>query len=179
MEYVIFTNRGAPDNVIVRAREGLAWADYDINGHRVRQSASQLPGCTLSDVALAQCDAEVPAIVARAQEVGVPLDRPLYIRWGRTPKSGRSKNHATGAEECGVSVYGADYDPMTGKIIYDAFAGGLSGAGLIYLCEGRPAYLITGDRVATGADGEPVITNIVVLAKLIPGRDGFAVQNDP
>jgi hypothetical protein len=92
---------------------------------------------------------------------------PLYIRFGRLPRSGRSRNHDTGELEAGVSCYPAVEQDGIIQFAPDGVANPLSFLDLIH----RPAYLVTGEEVGEGSDGEPLLHRPRVLAKLIYDRD--------
>lgn len=149
---------------------GLRWALYDAAGRRLAQGSDAV--CTPLPAELATWDAEAVTLAQRAAAFAY-ADQPLYIRWLDLPAGGRSRNHATGQRERGVSVYGARYNPVTDLIEYAG--GGLPGAALTYLLTGAPAYLVTGEAAGMGSDGEPVIRAARILARLTPTADGLQV----
>lgn len=144
------------------------WADYDEAGTRVRISGD----LSADDPRLPVWDRAAKEAVGRLAESGLRVGLPLYIRFGRLPKGGKSKNHATGEREKGTSAYRGEYDLNTGLIRFSS-ENGLSGAALSYLIEGRQAYLVMGEEISTGSDGEPLLQDISVIGRLKPERDGF------
>jgi hypothetical protein len=84
----------------------------------------------------------------------------LYIRFGALPTQGRSRNHATGSSEAGVSAYDAAIDYRGGYRLAD------SPATFDPHLLGRSAYVITGRRVGTGSDGESVVVDAEIIAKV-------------
>jgi hypothetical protein len=82
-------------------------------------------------------------------------DRDVYIRFGDLPDDGQSTDHSTGRKHCGVSVFGCEeedgvYHP-TGQSVME-----------VLLLLPRGASLVSGERVGTGADGEPLIRDIEI-----------------
>lgn len=100
-------------------------------------------------------------------------DRDLYIRFGDLPEDGQSTDHTTGRKEHGVSVFGADEEDgvysVTGAKVMQAL-----------LLLPRGAYLVSGERVGTGADGEPVIRDVEIECELTTPKDcgGFVPVGD-
>lgn len=94
----------------------------------------------------------------------------VYIRFGDIPvKNGAytsSTNHFTGGLEKGVSVYPAYYDRMTKKFILSS--GNEQYLGTQGEINTRPAFLVSGQEIGVGADGEPVLDpiSLKVLRKL-------------
>jgi hypothetical protein len=99
-----------------------------------------------------------------------------YIRFGDFPKSGRSKNYATGEIEQGVSAYPAKWNVAKDKweIIEDQLEEFSALHSLTYdikIGKGRPVYLIHGQELNDlGSDGEPMldINNVKIVKKLQP-----------
>jgi len=146
------------------------WAAYDRDGRRLAASRDHNAPTAAE---LAEWDAQAVEIAARA--AAWPYgSTPVYIRWLDLPPKGRSRNHATGQLEAGVSVYAARFNPATGLVEYAD--GGLPWAALSYLVTGKPAYLVTGTPAGAGSDGEPVLRQVRILARLRPVRDGFEVS---
>jgi hypothetical protein len=102
------------------------------------------------------------------------LKQTYYIRFNDLPKNGISKNHATGEYEKGVSCYGAEFDltSETFKILED---GTDCSAAIGYAIERANVYLLTGDCIDRGSDGEPVLANVKIVSQLKydVDRDGF------
>ena len=99
-----------------------------------------------------------------------------YIRFGDFPKSGRSKNYATGEIEKGVSAYPAKWNVEKNRweIIetqLEEFEALYSLTDDITEGKGRPVYLVQGQELLSlGSDGEPMldINNVKIIKKLTP-----------
>lgn len=152
----------------------LAWAIYDASGNLVSQGKDWVTSPTPE--MLASWDRLAGVIAARIRGKR-PISDQLYIRFGRLPKGGRSRNHATGQMEAGVSVYGGDYDPIADAYRYSE-DGTCGGAIIAYTLRGVRPYLVTGDLVGRGSDGEPVIANARILGTLhySPDLRGFRLR---
>ena len=99
-------------------------------------------------------------------------DRDLYVRFGDIPEGEQSTDHSSGRKESGVSVYAAEEEE-------DVFY--LCGTKLqtVFYLLGRPVYLVSGERIGTGADGEPLIRNVEIESELkTPKGCGGFVQRD-
>ena len=61
---------------------------------------------------------------------------------------------------------------------YQRGSEGLDGAALTYLIKGAEIYLITGKEIGKGSDGEPLIEDAEIVAKLRldPDKDGYVIQ---
>ena len=151
------------------------WAAYDRDGRRIA-TGQPMPGYTTCEPTaeeLEEWDAEAVRAAANAQAWPVdPTDPALYIRFGRLPRAGRSRNYLTGEHESGVSVYNARYNAATDAL--DA-SSALGGTYIHYLIEGRDAYLVTGDECGIGSDGEPVLAGTRIVATLVATADGFRI----
>lgn len=103
-------------------------------------------------------------------------DKSLYIRFGDIPINGKSKVYngeiETGIEE-GISVYPAFKDkegniilglnlPITKTSLYTQQH--------LLEYESRPCYLVTGDYVGKGSDGEPLLKNVRIIKEIKPYR---------
>ena len=89
----------------------------------------------------------------------------LYIRYGKFPPSERSVNHITNRCEIGVSCFRiVDGEPFT----QSAFKDRELHLSLAFetLKKRKPVYLLTGEEVGFGYDGEPLIRNV----KIVEGR---------
>lgn len=95
--------------------------------------------------------AEQARLRAQAEREGTPV----FIRFGRPPRSGRSRNWRDGSLEDGVSCY-AGWKMSDGSVILD-WRGIDVGSALCIARSPRPAYVLTGPVVGYGSDGEPVI----------------------
>ena len=136
----------------------LRWAKYDRQGNRVAQGTTWSTAPTTED--LTAMDA-----VARHLVPFRHTQRGCYIRFGNIPKGGRSRNHATGEYEKGVSCYEACYNPFTQawELAGSALpAAAIMGAAGLY----GQVWLISGEVVGQGSDGEPLLTDVKKIAGL-------------
>lgn len=134
------------------------WREYDYDGNIVAQRGE----FTASE------DAEAEKIIKSLPRPAHRVDD-IYIRFGALPKGGKSRNWASGEYERGVSVYRARYNVNTGT--YQPF-GALPGAEIAHLLRGSKILLVTGDKVGTGSDGEPLLSNVRIIAELELEPDG-------
>lgn len=114
-------------------------------------------------------DEQVQECIDFLPKVKYPSVLDGYIRFGLPPKSGKSLNYATGEPEGGVSAYNASFDPITGTWLCDGSA--LMGAVIVGNITKQDVYLILGDEVGVGSDGEPVLSNVQIVSKLIAVDD--------
>lgn len=153
------------------ADEGCHWAMYTLDGTR---------DCIGSDWCTTPTEDELAQWDMRAHEIAAlwaghrdRLTTELYIRFGRVVR--RSKNHATGAWEQGLSVYEAV--PDLHQVGYQLAGDALPGAAIMAAITGREAYLVTGEFVGYGSDGEPLLRKVQVLAPLhYDGKRFFEVN---
>ena len=84
-----------------------------------------------------------------------------YLRFGDLPESGKSKNHLTGKQEAGVSVY--DCTIINGK--YKVVMPDLTHSACVSLSVvlERPCYLVSGALIGRGSDGEPLLRNPIII----------------
>ena len=85
----------------------------------------------------------------------------VYIRFGSIPENQKSKNHLSGNMEVGVSVYEAIY--RDGK--YSLLLPSPTGSSCVSLsgCLDRPAYLVEGEKIGVGSDGEILLKNCKII----------------
>jgi len=97
-------------------------------------------------------------------------DQDLYVRFGDIPDDERSYNSADDCYEDGVSVYDAAVESVPPESDADAMFVPVGPKTLqILMLAQRDTYLVTGDRVGTGVDGEPVLRNVETVAELRRG----------
>lgn len=88
---------------------------------------------------------------------------PCYVRYGRLPRSGRSRNYADGTLEAGVSVF-------RGERLASGEARARPGTnyelGSLLSLRDRPLYIIAGREIGLGSDGEPLLAG----ARIVSGR---------
>lgn len=105
-----------------------------------------------------------------------------YIRYGGLPRDRRSFNSREGVYEEGVSVYRAAVyagEATTKKgdtLIVDHYTLDLEGvdfASTMFITSSeRAAYLVEGDEIGTGADGEPILVNVKII-KCVAAADDY------
>lgn len=93
-----------------------------------------------------------------------------YIRLGDIPKDELSLNHSTKNFEKGVSVfrgivYKGNYLPI---VEYPEDAGTIIPMQSLFSYCGKPAYLVEGDEIGLGSDGEPLIKNVHIIKRIFP-----------
>ncbi len=99
----------------------------------------------------------------------------MFIRFGDLPAGARSRNDDTGELEAGVSVYRAAWDSPD----HDILSVELCSWGdvmQLHALQERPPYLVEGDEVGVGSDGEPVLAN--VTATLLEGVEAVHYSID-
>lgn len=89
----------------------------------------------------------------------------IYIRFGDLPIGGRSTNYLTGEKEIGISVYeGIEREDGEYSIVFpnltESCCVSLSG------CLQRKAYLVEGEVVGRGSDGEPLLTKCRIIREI-------------
>lgn len=143
--YVYFTERES------------TFFEFDRNGNIVFERGTMFGDKKLSE-------SEKANIIEIVLSENAPCYRGLYIRFGELPKSGKSKNYATGEYENGISVYDARYD--IGEGAFEICGNALSGAAFAGLLSGKNIYLLSGEEYGTGSDGEPTIRNAKIISEL-------------
>lgn len=80
-----------------------------------------------------------------------------YLRLGLIPENGKSQNFLTKEFEDGVSVFElVDGKPAIDNLqLIDSFAGRYE----------LPAFIVTGEEISKGHDGEPILTNVNYVEK--------------
>lgn len=105
-------------------------------------------------------------------ETQVKSDKSLYIRFGDIPINGKSKIYNGEIEidtEEGVSVYPA-FEDKEGNIILGLnlpiTKTSLHTQQYLLEYDSRPCYLVTGDYVGKGTDGEPLLKNVRIIKEI-------------
>lgn len=158
--------------VMVRLSEltagiGHHWRIYAFDGSVVTQGRSDLFGEWPEGIE-EEIIGRIAEYASAAQQVPT---YDAYLRFKSLPKGERSRNHETGRLEDGVSVYALEWDVlgrawklvMTGnpfQFVLNSFRGDV------------PAYIVTGERVGTGSDGEPLIRNVTIVGPARKTDDG-------
>lgn len=93
-----------------------------------------------------------------------------FIRFGDIPDNEMSKNFLTNENELGVSVYDCViHNDKIGLVFPNlTYSSCVTLSGVL----DRPCYLVEGDKIGIGSDGEPLIKNIKII-KDITSRIGF------
>lgn len=92
-----------------------------------------------------------------------------YIRFGRWHENERSKNYLTGDLENGVSVYITEWDHDTQRWAIESSVdeGTITGTmSSLILDPKKRIFLVTGDQIGEGSDGEPVLKNVKLVQEL-------------
>jgi len=102
-------------------------------------------------------ETKAAALVARAaHDAKWASAKDVYIRFGDIPACGYSRDWASNRAEKGVSVF-------RGKILRSGEILPMPGTnqelGSLLTMDDRPLYVVEGDEVGAGADGEPVLAN--------------------
>jgi len=87
-------------------------------------------------------------------------ERAKYLRIGEWHPSETSRNYSAGKIEPGVSVYGLDAAgrpvvPLQGEWAAEDLSSRMAGK--------EPKYLVEGDHVGIGHDGEPLLKNLKII----------------
>jgi hypothetical protein len=91
------------------------------------------------------------------------MTQTMYVRFGEAPASGQSANAETDELEAGVSCYRAEWQNSDRDVIC-LYVPNDESAGTAGCLEGRrPLYLVEGELVGTGGDGEPLLTNVTCI----------------
>ncbi len=114
-------------------------------------------------------------------ELPVNTNEDVYIRFGDIPENGRSYNNADECYEDGVSVYSAELSSVPqGSEAAGMFVPVGSKTLQIIMLAHRDTYLVTGEEVGIGVDGEPVLRNVEVVTELDRGdkASGWVVSEE-
>lgn len=160
----------------------IHFASYDEEGVLIDKGADF--STTPTDEELQEWQAQIDSLVERWRDrrpqLRVLVESPLYMRFGEPPASGRSRNHANGEMESGLSCYTARYDPVSERMGFED-EGTLPDSLLAALITGQRVLLVTGTPNGRGSDGEPCLEpgSVRVLSDLTPGPDGYEIQDVP
>ena len=95
-----------------------------------------------------------------------------YIRYGELPPDGKSKIHNRAreivGEELGISVF--EYIEGRGIVVPD---NEMARDEFLMLSNSywKPSYLVEGDEVGIGSDGEPLLANVKIIKQLTKGTN--------
>ncbi len=88
----------------------------------------------------------------------------IYIRFGLPPESGRSHNYLFKKDEEGISVYEAIERGRKVRVIMPSHTG--SACVTLSGCFQRPIYEVSGNRIGTGSDGEPLLGDCQIVREI-------------
>jgi len=88
---------------------------------------------------------------------------PCFLRYGDLPAGGRSRNHADGSMEAGVSVYRGEILPSGEARVLPTTTAEFCGLQSI---ANRPLYLVEGEEIGVGSDGEPLLRNCRIVRRI-------------
>lgn len=175
--FVCRVSMDKPDIIRVSAapdEHSYWWIQLDLSGRVIAHvQPHPLYGAIRSDI-LARVTEHGPAIAAAIEPLALDLTQPVYIRFGELPAGGRSRNHATGQLEAGISCYRArrrvdgGYELVSSGLPYAAIAAAMG-------AYGNTVLLIAGEECGRGSDGEPVLRDVQVLGRL-RYKDGRFVE---
>jgi len=107
-----------------------------------------------------------------ADSLPVDPNDDVYIRFGDIPENERSYNHTDDCYEDGVSVYDAEIESVpSASDAAGMFVPVGSKTLQILMLAHRDTYLVTGDRIGTGVDGEPVLQDVEIVCDLERGDE--------
>lgn len=136
--------------------EQAAWALAFVN--RAKPVVDEFGPCGRHEFANeAEAEAHLDALLA-AHNVGAQArstGKHCYIRYGKLPTGGYSRNHRDGTLEKGVSTYSA-YE-MNGTLYVDM--AGVDGISAAFIMGRTDIYIVSGTEVGRGSDGEPILSN--------------------
>jgi len=128
------------------------------NGYAVDSKPCNLAGCHTVVHLATQVEAERRRLLSDAKWRGA---KRCYVRYGDLPEDGHSYDHAGNIPERGVSVFDGQILPNGER---RAIPRTNQQLGSLLTISDRPLYVITGDEIAIGADGEPVLANACIVA---------------
>jgi hypothetical protein len=108
----------------------------------------------------------------------LPATDDVYIRFGDIPDGERSHDHTNDRQEAGVSVYAATVEASADHAgVYHPTGQKLQ---QVLLLAHRDTYLVTGEEVGRGEDGEPLLRDVEVVCELASpkGVGGFVPAED-
>jgi hypothetical protein len=146
------------------------WVEMDLDGQVVKQPQPYDEYYIVLPAALHACR-EVVRMRGPVIRENLPyLMGQYFVRFGKWPKNERSRNWLVRHEEVyenGVSAYGATFSPHIGRWMLDTVDYAATSGTMQELIYGdREIYLVQGDEVGEGADGEPVLRNVRLIKQL-------------
>jgi len=147
------------------------WLYMDIDGNIVNERPTKYAEYYIHlPAAVAACRA-----VVRSRAPAIRANLPYFtgdyfVRFGKWPENERSRNWLVRGEEVyekGVSAYNAIFSPHTGRWMLETVDHAATAGTMQELLYGdRPIYLVQGDIVGEGTDGEPVLRNVRLVKEL-------------
>lgn len=119
--------------------------------------------------ALRQAKAVVKQEVQLLREASKWVDTVYFVRFGKPPRDGISRGRIRGLDiiEKGVSVYAAEFNPKTRRWSLEVPENDTGWPTLdAHLGGHRRVWLLQGEIVGEGADGEPVLKDVHVVQEL-------------
>jgi hypothetical protein len=173
---IIYRNVPGIEGKVFRFSAGLHWMHFDpSSGKELARGTASV--CIPSETEAQEWQELANRLAAMWKDRLADLEKTLSIRYGKMPPNGLSYNYVTGRLEVGISVYPAMYDLVTGAIIFDDDYGVWQSGTLLGVMSRTP-YLVEGDYVADGSDGEPLLRNVRKVAILSYDREkkGFFIK---
>jgi len=90
----------------------------------------------------------------------------VYLRYGEIPANERSLNHASREYEDGVSVYNGKLNKQGEVMVTPNTPAQIWGEKAYSNLTDKPLYIVRGDHVGFGSDGEPVLRNVTIVRKI-------------
>ena len=115
-----------------------------------------------------------------ADALPVDPEDDVYVRFGDIPEGERSYNSTDECYEDGVSVYAAEIESVPAESDADGMFVPVGNKTLqIIMLAQRDTYLVTGERVGTGVDGEPLLRDVEIVGELEHGDEasGWVLQS--
>jgi hypothetical protein len=167
MVRISYTDAPGIEGKVIRFDGGekpLHWMIFDpVGGMELARGTDW--SCSPSEAEAQEWQEAASRLAAKWKGRLADLDKTLYIRYGRLPPGGKSRNYASGMWEEGIAVYPARYDLVAGAIVFDEGYGVWQGGTLIGVMS-RVPYLVEGELVGTGSDGEPLLRGVRRVAIL-------------
>lgn len=110
------------------------------------------------------------------------LSKPVYIRFGGWPSDERSNNNVTGFKEEGVSVYEMDHRGYP-SINWEGNFGNAQDDLVSRITDLRrrrsddPVFMVQGDVIGTGQDGEPLLRNVRVIRRIASAKTASSTDH--
>lgn len=90
--------------------------------------------------------------------------KPVFVRYGKLPPGGRSRNYTDNFLEAGVSVYHGEALPSGEARVIPKNTTQDYGA-KNYAAHGAQLFIVHGDIIGVGSDGEPLLANVKIIRR--------------